>query len=83
MFSSNPKLNRSIDRAQNRRLKVKSFVNTKIDTTKDRFELEDTQSNASHYAYMTGYLQSMLEEVATAESIAEVRRVFRYHGVEL
>jgi hypothetical protein len=74
-FSTNEKLNRSIDRAQARRQAVKEFVQSKMD--------ECDRKGTDKFAFMTGYLESILGSCAQAESLAEMRRVFGYTGIKL
>jgi proline dehydrogenase len=74
-FSTNETINRSIDRAQARRQMVRDFVQSKLD--------ECDRTGTDKFAYMTGYLESILGSCAQAESIAEMRRVFAYSGVKL
>jgi hypothetical protein len=74
-FSTNEKINRSLDRAQARRQMVRDFVKSKMD--------ECDRTGTDKFAYMTGYLESILGSCAQAESIAELRRVFAYSGVKL
>ena len=74
-FSTNEKINRSLDRAQARRQMVKDFVKSKMD--------ECDRTGTDKFAYMTGYLESILGSCAQSESIAEMRRVFAYSGVKL
>jgi len=74
-FSTNEKINRSLDRAQARRQMVRDFVKSKMD--------ECDRTGTDKFAYMTGYLESILGSCAQAESIAEMRRVFAYSGVKL
>lgn len=74
-FSTNEKLNRSIDRAHARRQAVHDLVQSKLD--------ECERTGTDKFAFMTGYLESLLGSCAQAESIAEMRRVFAYSGVKL
>ena len=78
-FSTNEKLNRSIDRAQARRAKVSERV--KVIT--DEYIARQGGNPDGAYAYMTGFLESLLGTVAQAESIAEVRRALAYSGIKL
>ena len=55
-FSTNEKINRSLDRAQARRQMVKDFVNSKLD--------ECERTGTDKFAFMTGYLESMLGSCA-------------------
>lgn len=81
-FSTNEKLNRSLDRAQARREAVNCFINEKI-ADLEREYIEKFGDSSGKYAYMTGFLQSVLGSVAQAESIAEMRRVLRYTGIKV
>ncbi len=74
-FSTNEKLNRSLDRAQERRKLVKDFVQTKM--------VECESRGIDKYAFMTGYLETLLGSCAQAESIAEMRRVLVYSGIKV
>lgn len=77
-FCSNQKINRSLDRAQARRAEVERFIK--------QVESEYRAKNGDQgdvYAYMAGYFGSLLGNIAQAESVAEMRRTFRYSGVEL
>tara|TARA_B110000503_G_C7154905_1_gene416873 strand:- start:3010 stop:3258 length:249 start_codon:yes stop_codon:yes gene_type:complete len=78
-FSSSTKLNLAIDRASKRRRLVGDYVNMKLAEYDAKFPNDST----SKYAYMTGYLTSILGSVAQSESTAELRRVFEREGVKL
>jgi hypothetical protein len=85
-FSSSEKLNRSLDRANERRAAVDSFVNNKIIELSKEYATKygDPSGNpAGVHAYMAGYLQSVLGTVAQCESIAEMRRTLRYSGINV
>ena len=81
-FSSNEKLNRSLDRAQARRAAVDEFVNGKVAQLEKEYT-EKFGDSSGKYAYMTGYLQSILGTIAQCESVAEMRRALRYNGIEV
>jgi hypothetical protein len=81
-FSSNEKLNRSIERARVRSDLVQKFIEAKLVALENEYNAKFGDSSGK-YAYMTGYLTSILADVAKAETIAEMRRVFEYSGVKL
>lgn len=81
-FCSNDAINRSLDRAQARREAVDQFVTNKIAEISAQ-NIAKFGDSAGTHAYMTGYLQSLLGNVAQCESVAEMRRVLRYSGIEV
>jgi hypothetical protein len=75
-FSTNDKLNKSIDRAQKRREIVDAAIAAKM-------QEYDAGQPSDKFAYMTGYMNSLLGSIAQAETVAEMRRVFNYSGIEI
>jgi hypothetical protein len=79
-FSTNDKLNKSIDRAQKRR----EIVNAAIAAKMQEYDAAHPTSQPSDkFAYMTGYMNSLLGSIAQAETVAEMRRVFNYSGIKI
>lgn len=79
-FSTNDKLNKSIDRAVKRREIVDAAIAAKM----QEYDAKNPASQHSDkFAYMTGYLNSLLGSIAQAETVAEMRRVFEYSGIKI
>lgn len=79
-FSTNDKLNKSIDRAEKRRAIVDAAIEAKM---QEFDEKNPTSRYSDKFAYMTGYLNSLLGSIAQAETVAEMRRVFGYSGIKI
>ena len=79
-FSTNEKLNKSIDRAANRRKIVDAAVEAKLQEYDAKYP---TSQNSDKFAYMTGYLNSLLGSIAQAETVADMRRAFKYSGIKI
>lgn len=81
-FCSNVAINRALDRAHARRDTVNAAITMKVAKVSQEYA-EKYGDTSGTYAYMTGMLQSMLADIASSESIAEMRRKFKYNGIEL
>lgn len=79
-ISTNDKIIKTIDRAQKRREIVDAAIEAKLQEYDAKYP---TSQNSDKFAYMTGYLNSLLGSIAQAETVAEMRRVFGYSGIKI